>query len=161
MLADRFIEGVKQAGHNAFRFDAAFEQIHPCIACDKCEDGLKPCIYQDGMTRLFPLLLEADLIALATPLYYFGMSSQIKVTIDRFYSKNAELRGRKRKAVLMATAADSAEHVFRGVVGAYEEMCSYLHWDDCGKVLAYGCGTREHMEGTDYPEQAYNLGQMM
>ena len=161
LLADRFIEGVKEAGHEVFRFDTAFERIHPCVACDKCKDGLKSCIYQDGMTRLFPPLLAADLIVFATPLYYFGMSSQIKVAIDRFYSKNEELRGQKRKAVLMATAADSTEHVLRGLVGTYEEMCSYLHWDDCGKVLAYGCGTREDMEGTDYPEQAYHLGKMM
>lgn len=66
LLADKFIEGPQSAGHNVFRFNAAFEEIHPCQGCDHCGmDG--DCIYNDAIQqKLMPKLLETDLIALIT-----------------------------------------------------------------------------------------------
>lgn len=77
LLADKFIEGAQSAGHNVFRFNAAFEETHPCQGCDHCGmDG--DCIYNDAIQqKLMPKLLETDLIALITPLYYYGMSAQL------------------------------------------------------------------------------------
>ena len=78
-LADRFTEGAKSAGHNVFTFDAAHEETHPCQGCDKCGmDG--PCVFKDAIeNKLMPKMLAADLIVLTTPLYYFGMSAQLKI----------------------------------------------------------------------------------
>ena len=51
LLAERFIDGAKTAGHEVFRFNAAFEKVSPCIGCDRC--GMNgPCIYKDSMTQL-------------------------------------------------------------------------------------------------------------
>ncbi len=158
LLVDKFIEGVKESGHNVFRFDAAFEEVHPCIGCDKCQCGKHSCIFQDSMTKLYPKLQEADLIAFATPLYYHGVSAQIKAVIDRFHGIDDFLRFSTKKTILLVTAADCNDHIMGGVVASYEETVRYLGWQDYGKVLAMGCYTRAEIEKTDYPEQAYQMG---
>ncbi|KOA19324.1 putative NAD(P)H-dependent FMN-containing oxidoreductase YwqN [Clostridium homopropionicum DSM 5847] len=158
LLAERFIEGAKESGHEVYRFDAAFKNIHPCIACDKCKCGENLCVFQDSMAELSPRLIEADLIAFVTPLYYYGPSAQIKAPIDRFYGIDNMLRGAGKKAVLLVTGTNNREWAMKGIVGNYTEALQYLQWQDCGQVLAKGCCTREDIEKTDYPQQAYLLG---
>ena len=67
-LAQKFIEGATEAGHVVFRFDAAFKNVHPCIACEKCH-RTGSCAFQDDMNELNPHLLEADVIVLVSPIY--------------------------------------------------------------------------------------------
>ncbi|SDF37361.1 flavodoxin family protein [Sporomusa acidovorans] len=106
-LSGRLTEGAESAGHAVFTFDAANENTHPCRGCDKCHmDG--PCVWQDDIEKkLMPKMLEADLLVLVTPLYYYGMSAQLKTVIDRFYSRTGKLHG--KKSVLLATAYNSAD----------------------------------------------------
>ena len=156
LLADKFIEGAESKGHECFRFNAAFEDTHPCLGCDHC--GMNgPCVYNDAIsTKLMPKMLEADMIVLATPLYYFGMSAQIKTVIDRFYSRTGSLHN--KKSILMATAWDSNNWTMEALVHHYETLVKYMQWKDCGKILAVGCGTRSMIERSEFPEQAYKLG---
>ena len=85
LLADKFIEGAQSKGHEVFRFNAAFEDIHPCRGCDAC--GMNgPCVQKDAIEeKLIQKLVDCDMIVLVTPLYYFGFSAQLKTVIDRFY----------------------------------------------------------------------------
>lgn len=161
LLADRFAQGAREAGHALTRFDAAFEDVHPCIGCDRCECGKKPCVFRDAMDRLYPAVLEADAVAFVTPLYYHGMSSQIRAAIDRFHGIDDLIRGTGKKAVLLVTAANDAERVMTGVVGTYRETLHYLGWVDRGCVLAVGCQAREDIEGTCFPELAHRLGKAL
>jgi multimeric flavodoxin WrbA len=103
LLADKFIAGASDAGHDVFRFNSAFEQVKPCLGCDHCMRGSKECVHDDSMNKLNNELLAADLVVLVTPLYYFGMSAQIK-TVDRFYANNEQLMTSHKKAMLMATS---------------------------------------------------------
>ena len=77
LLADKFIEGAESKGHEVFRFNAAFEDIHPCRGCDAC--GMNgPCVQKDAIEeKLIQKLVDCDMIVLVTPLYYFGFSLPI------------------------------------------------------------------------------------
>ena len=76
-LADEFIKGAEEKGHSVFRFDCAFSQVQPCRACNRCGmDG--PCVIDDDFKQLRPRLIEADMVVFATPMYYFGISAQMK-----------------------------------------------------------------------------------
>lgn len=156
LLADKFIEGAQSAGHNVFRFNAAFEETHPCQGCDHCGmDG--DCIYNDAIQqKLMPKMLEMDVIALITPLYYYGMSAQLKTVVDRFYSRTGRLTG--KKSILMATAYNSADWTMNALVDHYDTLARYMNWTDVGKVLAIGCGARSLIEKSPFPDQAYQLG---
>ena len=159
LLVQEFIRGAKEAGHDIFRFDAAFEKIAPCSACDRCNSGSSICVHNDSMEKLYPELLATDCIVFVTPLYYFGMSAQLKLTIDRLYSITAKIKEKKRKAALMVTAWEPGDtKSMKALAEHYKTIIAWFNCDDAGIILAGGCGTRESIEKTDYPAQAYRLG---
>ena len=155
-LADRFTEGAKNAGHEVFTFDAANEETNPCRGCDKCGmDG--PCIFKDAIENtLMPKMLEADLIVLTTPLYYFGMSAQLKIIVDRFYSRTGKLHG--KKSIMMATAYNSADWTMAALANHYDTLVRYMEWQDVGQVWATGCGARSLVEKSEFADLAYKIG---
>ena len=74
-LAEKFVQGATEAGHEIYRFDAAFKNVHPCIACDKCHrTGV--CTFQDDMNELNPRLIEADAVVFVSPIYYSNITAQ-------------------------------------------------------------------------------------
>lgn len=158
LLAERFIAGAEDAGHEVFRFDAAFEEVHPCLSCGRCRIAGERCVHRDEMDRLMPNLLAADLVVFATPLYYFGMPAPLKAVVDRFYSVHYALTKNRKRAVLLVTAADGHEEAVAPLRSHYQRILSYLSWEDAGVVAALGCSSRGSLERTRYPEQAYQLG---
>ena len=156
-LADQFIQGAEECGHEVFRFDAAFKRVHPCLGCDRC--GVSGnCAQQDDMTELLPRLLDADMVLLATPLYFFGLSAQLKTVVDRFYPLKDILKERSRKAALFVTAHGSDERNMDSVVAQYQTLVKYLRWEDAGMILACGVGARSEIEASDYGDRAYQMG---
>lgn len=158
VLAEQFAAGARQAGHEVTRFNLAKMKIAPCMACNYCRRTGNGCIQKDEMQQLAPALQEAELVVFVTPLYYFAMSAQIKTTIDRFYGINEALRQTAKKAVLLAACADTDDDAMDGLAENYRLMCRYLHWEDAGRVLAFGCGDKNAVEATQYPQQAFALG---
>lgn len=155
-LAQRFSEGAKSAGHEIFTFDAAREDTHPCQGCDTCGmDG--PCIYKDAIeTKLMPQMLAADLLVLVTPLYYFGMSAQLKTIVDRFYARTERLH--RKKSLLLATAWNTADWTMTALDTHYKTLVRYMEWENVGAVLATGCGYRSAVENSEFGDAAYKIG---
>ena len=113
------------------------------------------------MEKLNPLLLEADCVVFVTPLYYFGMSAQLKLVIDRFFANNTQLRSQKKLAVLLAACGDKEEWAMDALVSHYQTILHYLHWVDAGSVLGYGMYVREDIENSNYPLLAKELGKSL
>jgi len=157
-LADEFCSGAKEAGHEISRFEAASMKIHPCTGCFHCRRNSGSCVYKDDMVQIYPRLLAADAVVLVTPLYYFGMTSQLKHVIDRFFSINKELRERPRKLLLIAAGNDEEDWAMDALKEHIRAMCRYLHWEAGGMVLALGANTSEDVENTDYQTNAWELG---
>ena len=125
LLRDSFVEGALSAGHTVNVFDAAHEEIHPCLGCNHCRTSGNGCIYKDGMEKLNPLLLDADCVVFVTPLYYFGMSAQLKLAIDRFFANNTLLRSQKKKAILLAACGDKDEWAMAALTAHYKAILHY------------------------------------
>ena len=159
-LADQFIKGAKEKDHEVFRFDAAFREVKPCIACNKCGmDG--PCAWNDSFsTVLRAKLLEADLICLCSPMYYFGFTSQIKAVIDRFYAITNRLHGHKKACFLM-TYANNSSHDEQPMRTHYQVLLDYMGWTNAGIVIAPGVWTAGSIKNTQYGQQAYKLGKSL
>lgn len=160
LLADKFIEGAKEAGHEVFRFDAAFENVKPCFACEYCSSHDSECVHKDSMNILGEKLIDTDLVVFVTPLYYYTMSAQIKAVIDRFHAKNAKIIGNK-KAMLFATSYGAADSTMECLEKTYESILGFMNWEDAGKLFATGCPVRESIEQSDFPTQAYEMGKSL
>lgn len=160
-LVQEFIAGAETNGHTVERFDAAFANVKPCKGCYYCRKHDGKCVYDDDMSPLLSdkgKILQADIIVFATPLYYFGMSAQLKTALDRFYSLGRKLRDRKQKAILLATSGDDADWTMKGLVEQFKSVCRWAHWQEGGTILAIGCHDMEDMDKTAFPQDAYDLG---
>ena len=159
-LAEQFIKGAQEKGHEIYRFDCAFKQVEPCRACNRCGmDG--PCVIKDDFNELRPHLIAADMVVFATPMYYFGISAQMKRVIDRFYAINGQIKGHYKKAAYLMTYADTAKKEAEPMLLHYRTLMEYLGWESVGEVVASGVWTAGSIRNTRYPEQAYQLGKSL
>ncbi len=155
-LAENFIKGAKEKGHNVVRFDSAFKNVHPCIACNKC--GMNgDCVFNDDFKEVKDNIIDSDMVVFATPMYYFGISTQLKAVIDRFYSINGKIHTPKKSALIM-TYADTSDKEAEPIIKHYETLLNYLGWQDVGQIIASGVWTEGSVNNTDYPKQAFDLG---
>ena len=158
-LADHFIRGAEEAGHRVFRFDAAFREVHPCIGCNKC--GMNgPCVFKDDFEFVRQHIVDADMVVFATPMYYFGISAQLKAVIDRFYAINGQIH-RPKKAALIMTYADNSPKKEGVIINHYNVLLDYLGWQDVGQIVVPGVWPVGAVNHTDYPRRAYELGKSL
>jgi NAD(P)H-dependent FMN reductase len=86
LLADQVAAGARAAGAEVESFHLHSMDIRPCDACDACQGTDADCIIEDDMQLLYPKLRSADAIVVASPIYWFTMSAQTKLCIDRWYA---------------------------------------------------------------------------
>ena len=93
-LARAFEAGVRQKGHQVVLFSVSEHRVHPCIGCNTCfEREDHSCFQQDDMQEMYRELEDADVIAVASPVYFYGLSAQLKAVIDRLHTP---MRGKFR-----------------------------------------------------------------
>ncbi len=155
-LVDSFIKGAKESGHLITRFDCAFKNVHPCIACDKCKPSTK-CVFEDDFETMKQEIIESDLVVFASPIYYYSISSQLKMTIDRFYSIDEKLH-KNKKAMVFLTYADDAIETADLVLGNFRGMFEFLGWTNTDNIIAPSLWSLGDVNHTDYVKKAYELG---
>ena len=160
ILADEFARGAREAGHAVTRVDVDRLDIAPCTGCVACGyEG--PCVQHDDMDGLRRQILAADMLVLATPLYYYGMAAQLKCVIDRFCSANASITRKRLRSALLTVAWNADDWTFEALEAHYHTLVRYLHWQDAGMVLGYGCGSPSMTRASRYPQAAYELGRSL
>ena len=160
ILAENFIKGAEEAGHSVIRFDVDTMDIHSCTGCVACGyEG--PCVQKDDNEVIRKEILSADMIVFATPLYYYGMSGQLKTVIDRFCAYNSSITRKHMKSALLTVAWNSDNWTFDALESHYKTLVRYLDFQDCGMVLGRGCGSPSMTRRTKYPEMAYELGRKL
>jgi len=157
-LVEEFIAGATEAGHEITRFDAAFEEVKPCIGCYSCHSHGMQCVFEDGMEKLKPMLFVADMVVIASPIYYFGLPARLKVAIDRFNAFNGYLMGQRKKAMLILTCADREEWISEPTRQQYRVLLRYMGWEDKGILTASGLMQARDLERTNYRQLAREMG---
>ena len=137
--------------------DVANLDIAPCTGCVVCGyEG--PCAQSDDMDTLRAKILASDMLVFATPLYYYGMTAQLKAVVDRFCSINSSVTGKRMRSALLAVAWNAEDWTFDALVTHYQTLVRYLDFRDEGMVLGYGCGTPGMTRRSKYVQAAYELG---
>ena len=159
-LVNAFTEGAKSAGHTVTEFFLAGMNIHGCKGCFGGHSSKDcPCVQKDDMDQIYPAVKSCDVVVLASPLYYWNMSGQIRTAIDRLFALEEGdgnlLRGHNRASALLMAAEG---HGFEDVLLYYNHLMGHLNWKNLGHVLAGGNGDVGDIEGKSELQQAYNLG---
>ena len=129
-------EGAEAAGHHVTVFDICRMHIAGCLACEYCHTkAARTCVQKDDMQQVYPVLDEADMIVLASPVYYHGLSGQLKCAIDRIYAPGYPRR--LRKAALLLSSG--SPQVYGGALYTYQHsFLEWLHLEDMGVFVAAG-----------------------
>ena len=135
-MVKAYAEGAAEAGHTVHVVDVCKKKIGGCLACEYCHtEGNGKCIQQDDMQEVYPLLEEAEMIVLASPIYYHSFSGQLQCAINRIYALDKPKKLRKA-ALLMSSGSDL---VYSGAIFEYQNsFLQYLNLQDCGMFAAHG-----------------------
>ena len=156
-LAAAFKEGAESAGKSVTLFRVADMKIGGCQGCEVCFKQNGVCVQKDDMPQILNVLRKADALVLASPVYYFNVTAQLKLAIDRIYALLREKKTIKRAVLLMACGDDDSG-VAKGAVGMYKEWLSYEEWEDAGVIIATGVHKPGEIAGHKALEQAKALG---
>ena len=160
IMVDAFVRGAVESGHDCEIIDVCHADIHPCIGCVRCGyEG--PCVQKDDVEQIRGKLLASDMVVFATPLYYYGMTAQLKAVVDRFCAYNSSLNSRHLKSALLTVAWNADGWTFEALEAHYKTLVRYLCFKDMGMVLGYGCGTPSMTRASKYPDRAYQLGKSL
>lgn len=159
-LVKKFTEGAESEGNTVTEFFLDEMDIHGCKGCFGGHSTKEcPCIQKDDMAKIYPVVKECDVIVLATPLYYWNMSGQLRTAVDRLFALEENdgnlLRGNGRACALLMAAEG---HGFEDVLLYYEHLMDHLKWKNLGHVLAGGNCDLGDIEGKPELNQAYELG---
>ena len=129
-------DGAESAGHKVTVFDVCRMKIAGCLACEYCHTKApRTCVQKDDMQEIYPVLDEADMIVLASPVYYHGLSGQLACTIHRIYAPGYPRR--LKKAALLLSSGSKG--VYDGAIYTYlHSFLGWLHLDDMGIFTAAG-----------------------
>ncbi|NVO19831.1 MAG: flavodoxin family protein [Bacteroidetes bacterium] len=136
LLCDEFMKGALQAGHQAEKISLKDKNINYCTGCGTCFNG-KNCVQKDNMPGLLDKMLAADVIALATPVYFYTMCGQMKTLIDRTVSRYTEISDKEFYFIL--TAADNNKKALLRTVEEFRGFTSCLN-GPVEKGIIYGSG---------------------
>ncbi len=162
MLCDAFTAGAESAGHIVTRFDLQKMDIHGCLGCMKGgKDKASPCVQKDDMSKIYPAYVSADIVVLASPLYYWSVSGQLKTAFDRLFAVAETDPGyanpRKDCALIMAAEGDSPEN-WKPVLDYYTALVGFMGWHDLGRVLAGGVLQAGGVAGKPVVDEARKFG---
>lgn len=156
LLVNSFAEGAKK--HNDVEVISIREyHVQPCCGCNSCRTGSRKCFQKDDMCSVFEKLSDADILVIASPVYFYGVSAQLKAVIDRFHSPERQQAGFKGMALLLV-AADTIPNLFDSIISQYRLTLDYFQLKDYGMVTVGGVEEKGAIKGSEKLKEAYALG---
>lgn len=139
MMINAFQEGAFSSGHRVNVVDVCRKKISGCLACEYCHTkGNGLCVQKDDMQEIYDLLQETDMLVLASPIYYHGISGQLKCAIDRFYSASYPMKPARLKKVAMILSSGDLD-MYDGALFSFKgDFLDYLGLENMGVFTAYG-----------------------
>lgn len=135
-MINAFAEGAKENGHTITVVPVCKKKIAGCLACEYCHTkGAGKCIQQDDMQEVYLVLEEAEMLVVASPIYYFGFSGQLQCAINRIYALGKP-KNLKKAALFLSSGSDD---VYDGAVYEYRQsFVEYMKLEDMGIFRAFG-----------------------
>jgi len=144
MLCDQFLAGAREVGHQVEKIRLAEQDINYCTGCGACFEKKMLCSQQDDMAGVLEKMVAADVIVMATPVYFYTMCGQMKTLIDRTCPGYTHLKDKDFYFIL--TAADTDLAAMERTVEGFRGFTS--------------CLTRAHEKGVVYGVGAWNVGEI-
>ena len=181
LLVDAFVRGAAER-HRVEVVSVRDVKVNPCLGCNACAnerheslllDGrVQPsvaegnacfkndaniCAQKDDMPIIYEKMSQADMLVIASPVYFYGISAQLKAVIDRFHNPIRDSFHIKKMALLLVGAATLPE-LFDAILTEYNLCLKFFHLEDAGKILVRGVKDKGDIKNTDALNEAYMFG---
>ena len=157
LLAQAFTEGTSK-NNDVEIVSVADYKVNPCIGCNSCFTRKEnKCFQNDDMSIIYEKLRTADIVAIASPVYFYGISAELKAIIDRLHTPMRNEFQIKKLALLLVGAA-SLPNLFDAIKLQYQLILDFFHLEDLGMVLVRGVKDKGDIEGNEALKEAYELG---
>lgn len=156
VLCEQFARGAREAGHEVEKISLRESKINYCTGCGTCFHK-KPCPQKDDMPQILDRMVAAQVIVMATPVYFYTMNAQMKTLIDRTCSRYTEITGKDFYFIM--TAADAGREAMDGTIDSFRRFLSCLD-DPREKGFIYGTGAWHvgEIQRTPAMQQALDMG---
>ena len=157
LLCDQFLLGAKEAGHNVEKIFLRNYKINYCLGCGVCNTK-HVCVQKDDMKALLDKMVEADVIVLATPVYFYTMDAQLKTFIDRCVPRYTEISD--KDVYFIVSAADTDKNNLAPTIEGLRGFTRDCLEGTKEKGIIYGTGAWQIGEIKELPayKKAYEMG---
>lgn len=138
-MIEAFQEGAMGSGHRVDVVDVCQKQIAGCLACEYCHTkGNGTCVQKDDMGQVYELLRESEMLVIASPIYYHGISGQLKCALDRFYAAAYPTKPPHLKKAAMILSSGDAD-MYDGALFSFQgDFLDFLGLENMGVFTAHG-----------------------
>lgn len=156
-LCNQFLKGAVESGHLVEKIFLKDKKINYCMGCGVCNSTHK-CVQNDDMLEMLGKMVNADVIVLATPVYFYTMDAQLKTFIDRTVSRYTEIRNKEFYYIL--TSADTEKSMLSKTVESIRGFTIDCLDNTVEKGIIYGIGAWNVGEINSTPafNEAYQMG---
>ena len=159
MLCEQFKKGAEEKGHMVTLVRLTEKIIGFCRACDGCMRNGGTCVLNDDMAEILKLFQKADVLVLATPVYFYGISAQMKTFIDRTYPIWQHLG---KKEVYYIISAGLGENIIERSLGDLDGFVEHLEeYRIAGRIYATNVMEAGLVKNLDVFEKAYQMGALV
>lgn len=159
-LCEQFERGAKETLNNVELLELKGKKINFCLGCNTCQKNGGTCVYKDDVPEILEKMIKSDIIVLASPVYFYSITGQMKTLIDRCYSKFEQMSNKEFYFILSCAAPyeepykedlDKAIETFRGFIYCLEGA------KEKGIIIGDNMENIE-IEKTKAYQDAYDLG---
>ena len=158
LLVEAFAKGASPR-HHVEVVSVHDYKVNPCIGCNSCftREDYK-CCQKDDMQIVYEKMAKAEMLVIASPVYFYGLSAQLKAVIDRFHNPIRDTFHIHKMALLLVGAASLPE-LFNSILAQYELCLKFFKLEDMGRVLVRGAKDKGDVKNGDALKLAQELGQ--
>jgi multimeric flavodoxin WrbA len=161
-LAKAFLDACQSRGATVEAYFLNKMQYQGCQACMSCKTKTEACILQDDMTPVYAAIKEADVLVIASPVYFGDLSGQLKTAFDRFYAYvDANFASRLpagKQGIFILTQGNPDVELFKDIFPRYETFLKWLNFDRNHVIRACGLqGPGEVKERPQAMQEAVDL----
>ena len=160
LLVEAFVKGASQR-HHVEVVSIRDCKVNPCMGCNVCFRNEKNvCVQKDDMPIIYDKMAHADMLVIASPVYFYGLSAQLKAVIDRCHNPVRDTFKIKKVALLLVGAATLPE-LFDSILAQYQLSLNFFKLEDAGRVLVRGVKEKGDIKNTNSLNEAFELGQQI
>ncbi len=157
LLVEAFVKGASQK-HYVEVVSVHDYKVNPCMGCNACfKSESNSCVQKDDMPLIYEKMAVADMLVIASPVYFYGLSAQLKAIIDRFHNPIRDTYHIKKTALLLVGAASLPE-LFDSILAQYRLCLNFFKLEDAGRVLVRGVKDKGDIQNTEAIQKANELG---